>query len=46
VAPFRTQIEAAGGVFISVVPEPGSYVLMLIGLGLVGARLRSARPAA
>ena len=45
-APFRTQIEAAGGVFISVVPEPGSYVLMLIGLGLVGARLRSARPAA
>jgi Trypsin/PEP-CTERM motif len=40
VAPFRSQIEAAGGVFIAVVPEPGTYVLMLLGLGLVGARAR------
>jgi hypothetical protein len=45
-APFTTQITTAGGVFISVIPEPGSYVLMLVGLGLVGARLRSARSAA
>lgn len=43
VAPFSTQIAAAGGMFISVVPEPGSYLLMLIGLGLVGARLRRER---
>jgi hypothetical protein len=28
-------------VFISVVPEPGTYGLMLLGLVLVGARLRS-----
>ena len=42
-APYSTQIATAGGVFISVVPEPGSYVLMLIGLGLVGARLRRAK---
>lgn len=40
VAPFRTQIEAAGGVFISVVPEPSTYAFMLLGLGLVYARLR------
>jgi hypothetical protein len=40
VAPFRTQIEAAGGVFIAVVPEPGTYAFMLLGLGLIGARLR------
>jgi secreted trypsin-like serine protease len=40
VAPFRTQIEAAGGVFVAVVPEPGTYALMLLGLGLVCARLR------
>lgn len=40
VAPFRTQIEAAGGVFIAVVPEPGTYVMMLLGLGLIGLRLR------
>lgn len=40
VAPFRSQIEAAGGVFISVVPEPGTYGLMLLGLGLIVARLR------
>jgi hypothetical protein len=40
VAPFRAQIESAGGVFISVVPEPGTYALMLVGLGLVGLRLR------
>lgn len=40
VAPFRTQIEAAGGVFISVVPEPSTYAFMLLGLGLVCARLR------
>ncbi len=42
VAPFRTQIEAAGGVFISVVPEPGTYGLMLLGLGLVFAGLSRA----
>jgi hypothetical protein len=41
VAPFRAQIEAAGGVFTTVVPEPGTYGLMLVGLILVGARLRS-----
>lgn len=41
VAPFRAQIEAAGGVFTTVVPEPGTYGLMLVGLVLVGARLRS-----
>ncbi len=40
VAPFRSQIEAAGGVFVAVVPEPGTYALMLLGLGLVFARLR------
>ena len=40
VAPFRTQIEAAGGVFISVVPEPSTYAFMLLGLGLVCVRLR------
>lgn len=40
VAPYRAQIEAAGGVFTSVVPEPGTYGLMLLGLGLVVARLR------
>lgn len=40
VAPFRAQIEAAGGVFVSVVPEPGTYGLMLLGLAVVGARLR------
>ena len=37
---FFPQIEAAGGVFIAVVPEPGTYALMLLGLGLVFARLR------
>ena len=42
VAPFRAQIEAAGGVFVSVVPEPGAYALMLLGLTVVGARLRRA----
>lgn len=46
VAPFRSQIEAAGGVFISVVPEPGTYGLMLVGLALVAGRLRSQRRAA
>ncbi|KPF44592.1 hypothetical protein IP87_20780 [beta proteobacterium AAP121] len=40
VAPFRSQIEAAGGVFISVVPEPGTYGLMLMGVALVAFRLR------
>ena len=45
VSPFRAQIEAAGGVFIAVVPEPGTYVLMLLGLGVVGARLRRSKQA-
>jgi hypothetical protein len=40
VAPFRTQIEAAGGVFVTVVPEPGSVALMLLGLMAVGASAR------
>ncbi len=40
VTPFQSQIEAAGGVFIAVVPEPGTYGLMLLGLGLLVARLR------
>jgi Trypsin len=40
VAPFRAQIEAAGGVFIAVVPEPGTWGLMLLGLGWVSTRLR------
>jgi len=40
VLPYRMQIEAAGGVFVSVIPEPGSYALMLLGLVLIGARLR------
>ncbi len=44
-APYTAQIATAGGVFTSVVPEPGGYVLMLIGLGLVGARLRRVRSA-
>jgi secreted trypsin-like serine protease len=40
VAPYRTQIEAAGGVFIAVIPEPGTYALMLLCLGLITMRLR------
>ncbi len=40
VAPYRTQIEAAGGVFITAIPEPGTYALLLLGLGLITARLR------
>lgn len=40
VAPYRTEIEAAGGVFITAIPEPGSYALMLFGLGLISARMR------
>jgi secreted trypsin-like serine protease len=40
VAPYRAQIEAAGGVFITAIPEPGSYALMLLGLGLITAWLR------
>ncbi len=40
VAPFRAQIESFGGVFVSVVPEPGTYVLMLVGLGVFLLRLR------
>lgn len=40
VAPFRTQIEAAGGVFTSVVPEPESIGLMLLGLAVVASRVR------
>jgi hypothetical protein len=40
VAPYRTQIEAAGGVFITAIPEPGTYALMLLGLGLISTRLR------
>lgn len=39
-APYRAQIEAAGGVFITAIPEPRSYALMLLGLGLITARLR------
>ncbi len=41
VAPYRSQIEAAGGVFISVVPEPGSYALLLLGLGVIAGRARA-----
>ena len=40
VSPYRAQIEAAGGVFITAVPEPGTYALMLLGLGLIMTRLR------
>ena len=40
VAPYRTQIEVAGGVFITAIPEPGTYALMLLGLGLITTRLR------
>ena len=45
VAPYRTQIEAAGGVFVTVVPEPGTYALMLLGVAAIGARLRRAKAA-
>ncbi len=46
VAPYRAQIEAAGGVFVTVVPEPGTYGLMLLGLvGLVAASRRRQTPA-
>lgn len=45
VAPYRTQIEAAGGVFVTVVPEPGTYALMLLGVAAIGARLRGSRAA-
>lgn len=41
VAPFRSQIESFGGVFVAVVPEPGTYGLMLLGLGLFYFRMRS-----
>ena len=40
VVPFSTQIQSAGGVFVAVIPEPGSYALMLLGLGLITAQLR------
>lgn len=40
VAPFRSQIESFGGVFVAVVPEPGTYGLMLLGLGLFYLRMR------
>jgi secreted trypsin-like serine protease len=40
ISPYRTQIEAAGGVFATLVPEPGTYGLMLLGLGIVGFSLR------
>jgi hypothetical protein len=43
VAPYRTQIEGAGGVFIAAIPEPASYVLILLGLGLISARCRRAQ---
>jgi hypothetical protein len=44
VAPYRSQIEAAGGMFTSVVPEPGSVLMILLGLGAIGARLRRVGP--
>lgn len=40
ISPFRAQIEAAGGVFVTLVPEPGTYGLMLLGLGVIGFSLR------
>ena len=43
VAPYRTQIEAAGGLFTSVVPEPGSALMILLGLCAVGVKLRRTR---
>ena len=41
-APFRAQIEAAGGVFVTAVPEPGTYVLMALGLVALGVARRRA----
>jgi MYXO-CTERM domain-containing protein len=37
VGKFRAQIEAAGGVFISAVPEPASWAMALMGLCAFGA---------
>ena len=45
VAPCRSQIEAADGVFISVEPEAATDGLMLLGLEVIGARLRRAAQA-
>lgn len=49
VAPYRAQIEAAGGVFITAIPEPGTYALMALGLGMLAgfgrhASARKPRP--
>lgn len=35
IAAFRTQIEAAGGVFVPV-PEPGTWAMMALGLACIG----------
>jgi hypothetical protein len=43
VAPYQAQIEAAGGVFISAVPEPGSTAMLLLGLGVLVGRVRGRR---
>ena len=37
VTAFRAEIELAGGVFLSPIPEPSSYAMALLGLVMLGA---------
>ncbi|MEZ6093157.1 MAG: PEP-CTERM sorting domain-containing protein [Pirellulaceae bacterium] len=41
VAPYRADIEAAGGVFFTAVPEPGTAMVLIVAFGLIGHRRRN-----
>ncbi len=43
VSPYQAMIESYGGVFVTVVPEAGTVVLMLLGLTTVGVVVRRGR---
>jgi hypothetical protein len=45
VLPFQSQIQAAGGVFLAPIPEPGTYAMMALGLLVIGSQLRRRRAA-